>query len=375
MINSYKIRELLFWIIFLLILSGLFFLYEFQTYGIPGEAIIIGIFYGLAISSAIFMMQKTMIPKLNVFSWNTQIIFKTFLYAGASILGYFIVFAMESYYRIPGDVLLEEAIAQFFKSMALLLAVPVSEIKLDDVLPAKLGSWFLSIMVMFFFIALVSVVISYVETRWKEERHAGELKSARLKILQAQMQPHFLFNTLNTITSLVKTHPEKAEDLLLRFSEFFRFVFSTSEKDYIELAEELKFIDNYLNLLKARFGSNLLWEINCDSKSKSAQIPLMLIQPLVENSVKHGWNDKSKKLQIKINCELENAVLRIVVSDNGNGFDINNYVRFPLKGHALYNISERLRINSTPAGLKIESAPAKGTKILLRLNYDKNHNN
>ena len=202
-------------------------------------------------------MQKTMVSKLDVFSSNTQIIFKTFLYAGASILGYFIVFAFESYYRIPGQVFLEEAIAQFFKSVALLLAVPVSEIKLDDVLPEKLAGWFLSIMVMFFFIALVSVVISYVETRWKEERHTSEMKSARLKILQAQMQPHFLFNTLNTITSLVKPDPDAAEELLIRFSDFFRFVFSTSEKDYIKLNEELKFVDNYLNLLKARFGDNL----------------------------------------------------------------------------------------------------------------------
>jgi len=190
------------------------------------------------------------------------------------------------------------------------------------------------------------------------------LAKAELKALQAQINPHFLFNALNTIVSMCRINPEMARKLLINLGNFLREGFKEKE-DIVDIISEIKHVEAYLAIEKARFGEklNVIYNIN----SINFQVPHLILQPLVENAVKHGIYPKKEGGTISIVVEENGDNYSIKVEDNGVGFE------HPLEqptnhGIGIKNIDKRLRsIYGTEYGLKIESKKSLGTKILVNI--------
>lgn len=194
---------------------------------------------------------------------------------------------------------------------------------------------------------------------------------AELRALQAQINPHFLFNTLNTITSFVRTDPQKARKLLIQFSNFFRKSLEW-KGGFITLAQELDYITNYLVLEKARFGDRLKIDFDIESSTQNCILPALSVQPLVENAIKHGFSNKDK-LEVSIIAKLAGGDLRVIVADNGGGIsdeDLDRVLKFGYgkgSGIGLSNVNERLRsLYGEDYQVKIESTIGAGTHVFLR---------
>jgi two-component system, LytTR family, sensor histidine kinase LytS len=191
---------------------------------------------------------------------------------------------------------------------------------------------------------------------------------AELRALQAQINPHFLFNTLNTITSFIRTDPQKARKLLVQFSDFFRKTLEWRE-GFITLAQELDYIANYLVLERARFGDRLVIDFDVDFDAHDCILPALTIQPLVENAVKHGFSEKSQ-LEIEVVVKLTDNHMNIEVVDNGKGIadeELDQVIKFGYgkgSGIGLSNVNERLKgLYGKDYELKITSTQGEGTTI------------
>lgn len=157
-----------------------------------------------------------------------------------------------------------------------------------------------------------------------QELSASELRAqlleARWHTLQARLQPHFLFNALNTIASMVRDgRAEEAHDVVVRLSELLRESLKKSQLREVPLARELEFSGHYLEIARARFPDRLAYRIECPEELASRPVPALILQPLVENAVVHGLADPEVKLELNIHCKSDHDTLWLCVSDNGSG--------------------------------------------------------
>jgi two-component sensor histidine kinase len=168
----------------------------------------------------------------------------------------------------------------------------------------------------------VAHALQFHERAKARERREAELESrlaqARLQALRMQLNPHFLFNTLNSIASLVQQQPE-AEEMIQALSDLLRLSLSASERQEVTLREELHFLDRYLLIEQTRFGERLRVEKQIEPADLDAVVPILILQPLVENAVKHGIEAQIAPGLIRIAVERVGEVLRLTVSDNGRG--------------------------------------------------------
>lgn len=208
------------------------------------------------------------------------------------------------------------------------------------------------------------------------ERQARLRSQAELKTLLAQVHPHFLFNALNVIVSLVRTQPEKARELLLKLARFFRYSLKREEGP-IPLAEELAHVEAYLAIEEARFGHKLRVIRHVDPEALACPVPPFTLQPVVENAIKHGLQPKTQggKLILSISREAQEVV--VAVEDDGIGIPPGELEKILLpgygKGHGLglSIVNERLKGLYGPAyAVKITSVPGKGTKVVLRFPHE-----
>jgi LytS/YehU family sensor histidine kinase len=144
----------------------------------------------------------------------------------------------------------------------------------------------------------------------------SELATAATAAMQAQMEPHFVFNALNTIASLVRTDPDRARSLVLAFADYVRSKLARAG-EFVTLEEELRHVQSYLDLEQARFGDQLLVSIDVPADALSVRLPPFLIQPLVENAVKHGKIDRPLRLIVR--ARVRRGRLRVTVRDDGRG--------------------------------------------------------
>lgn len=202
------------------------------------------------------------------------------------------------------------------------------------------------------------------------EKQSRLLADAEIRALHAQINPHFLFNALNTIVSFIRFRPEQARELLINLSEYFRRNLHNSG-GFVTLAEELQHVEAYLSIERARFDDKLRVEYQIAPATEKYRIPALILQPLVENAVKHGLLPKREGGQITISAALpEPHLLQLVVADNGVGMD-NEKQNLPergemtrkrLSGIGLANVRGRLQsIYGPPYGLDIRSAKGAGT--------------
>ncbi|WP_416972917.1 sensor histidine kinase [Streptomyces sp. 4F14] len=199
------------------------------------------------------------------------------------------------------------------------------------------------------------------------------LIEAEIKVLRAQISPHFIFNSLAVIASFVRTDPERARELLLEFADFTRYSFRR-RGDFTTLADELHAIDHYLALVRARFGDRLAVTLQIAPEVLPVTLPFLCLQPLVENAVKHGLEGKSDKCHIRITAQDTGAEATVVIEDDGAGMDPDLLRRIlagevsPSGGIGLSNVDDRLRqVYGDDYGLVIETAVGAGMKITARL--------
>lgn len=196
------------------------------------------------------------------------------------------------------------------------------------------------------------------------------LEKAELRALQAQINPHFLFNAITTISSYCRTKPEQARKLLSNLGDFFRKNLNTM-KDFITIKEEIEHIKSYVAIEKARFGDKLKIEYNI--KDINCKIPPLTLQPLVENAIKHGLLPKSEGGIIKIYTSRIKDDVKISIEDNGIGIEQKRLkdILDPEKcdqSIALININKRLKnVYGDACGMDIKSKPGHGTKISIRI--------
>ncbi len=203
------------------------------------------------------------------------------------------------------------------------------------------------------------------------DRTRARSAEAEVRVLRAQISPHFIFNSLTAIASFVRTDPDRARELLLDFAEFTRYSFRSHGR-YTALAEELRSVEQYLLLEQARFGDRLQVKLRVDPEVLSVRIPFLCIQPLVENAVRHGLESRDAQGTVSITAIERGPECWISVEDDGVGND-PQVIRRSLSGEpgdhvGLANVDERLRqAFGDDHGLVVETAPMAGTKVTMRI--------
>jgi sensor histidine kinase YesM len=199
---------------------------------------------------------------------------------------------------------------------------------------------------------------------------AGQLLAeARLRTLQAQIEPHFLYNTLANVVSLIGSEPAKAKHMLERLIDFLRASLSASRAEQATLGAELDLAAAYLDLLSVRMGARLRWRIEADDACRALPIAPMLIQPLVENAIMHGIEPKMDGGEIVVRAALVGGVLRVEVGDDGVGLGAS--APRPGGGVGLSNLRERLRsLHGLSAQLQLLENQSAGVTSRLLLPLD-----
>ncbi len=206
----------------------------------------------------------------------------------------------------------------------------------------------------------------------KLEEQQRLLLQARMEALQSQINPHFLFNTLNSVSSLVRFDPDTARDLIVKLANILRRLLRSGEA-FVQLQEEVRFIDDYLDIEVVRFGRDKLRVIKeLEPSSLDVMVPSMLLQPLVENSVKHGLSPKIEGGTIHLRSRLEGGDLLVEVEDDGVGMGAASFLEKPTgmggSGIGIANVAERIKVLYGDSGsLVINAGRSGGTLVRLRL--------
>ncbi len=213
-----------------------------------------------------------------------------------------------------------------------------------DTLMVSLPNKIISGIIFYLVIALMYYLyIYYVNLREKikvEARLRMVLKETELNMLKSQINPHFLFNSLNSISSLTISNPEKAQEMIIKLSDFLRYSVSNNTMSFTTLDVEMANIRRYLEIEKVRFGDKLLFSFDLQGDCTAHQVPVMLLQPLFENAIKHGVYESTEQVSIEMDCEYREGYLEIRII---NDFDPSARPRKG-SGIGLNNIRERLRL-------------------------------
>jgi sensor histidine kinase YesM len=169
-----------------------------------------------------------------------------------------------------------------------------------------------------------------------------QLAQAQLRALKMQVHPHFLFNTLHSISSLVLEDPKKANSMIARLGDFLRLTIENSEQQLVTLKEETEFLRCYLDIEQVRFGDRLTVAFELEAQTLSAQVPHLILQPVVENAIQHAIAPRAERGHINIEAKRLDSLLRVAVSDNGPGIT-SNAIAPAKKCVGLTNVRTRLQ--------------------------------
>ncbi|MFZ0314252.1 MAG: histidine kinase [Candidatus Korobacteraceae bacterium] len=217
-------------------------------------------------------------------------------------------------------------------------------------------------------VAIALKVLNNVRIEMKLEQQERLLLQARMEALQSQINPHFLFNTLNSISSLVRGNPESARDMIVKLGNILRRLLRKGDS-FVPLREELEFLDDYLDIEVARFGRDKLKVVKeLEPASLDHLVPSMILQPLVENAVKHGFSTKVESGSIYLRSRTADQRLVIEVEDDGVGMPLKGASASSGTGIGMQNVTERLQVlYGDTAEITIESQPNRGTLVRLVL--------
>src|SRR5688500_18340391 len=220
----------------------------------------------------------------------------------------------------------------------------------------------------------VCQAITYFRSSQERERRAAELEarltSAKLQALRMQINPHFLFNTLNSIAALVYVNPRAADEMLGDLSDLLRRSLDSMEEQEIPLAQELEFLGAYLSIQQKRFGDRLQVEQSVPDELMKALVPALILQPLVENAIRHGIEPQRGPGLISIEAKQEGKHLHLIVRDNGRGVpgaDLNSPLR---RGIGLTNTQARLQgLYGQNQSFSFGRAEPQGCRVDIRLPF------
>jgi two-component sensor histidine kinase len=209
----------------------------------------------------------------------------------------------------------------------------------------------------------IQAFVFYQNYRAEEEqklRVTAQLARAELHALKMQIHPHFLFNTLHSISSLVLEEPPKANQMIARLGDFLRLTLEHSERQFVTLKEEIEFARCYLEIEQVRFSDRLQVEFNVEPASLTAQVPHLILQPLVENAIQHAIAPRATGGSIKISAKKFGDTARLEIADSGEGTHTERNVSNNGQGVGLANVRGRLKqlyganhkfeLNDNPAG-------------------------
>ncbi|MFQ5776487.1 MAG: histidine kinase [Terriglobia bacterium] len=236
-------------------------------------------------------------------------------------------------------------------------------------LPTEKG-WPLVLPVLGTYFATAVSILIWNNTRIRIKLHEQEqsLLAARMEALTSQINPHFLFNTLNTIGSLIRLEPGVARELLVKLSNILRRLLRKHE-NFVPLREELEFIENYLSIEMVRFGPDKLqFHKQVDADTLEAAVPSMLLQPIIENSIRHGLGPRITGGEIRLRTSRMDGLLVIEVEDNGVGIPEERIPDIYASGIGISNVNERLKVlYGEQYRLGIESVEGVGTTIRIEV--------
>ena len=201
----------------------------------------------------------------------------------------------------------------------------------------------------------------------------NELNNAQLRALKMQLQPHFLFNALNTVSALISTNGKQAQKVLSRLGNLLRTMLDQNQKNYIQLSEELEYTKYYLDIEQTRFMDRLTVNYDIDPGTLKAIVPNLILQPLVENAIKHGFSNRPEGGVINLRSRIEGNLLILEVEDDGEGCDnCEDLTTSPGTGIGLSNTRDRLKnIYKENSTFKLSSKLGEGFKvqIIIPLSY------
>jgi two-component system, LytTR family, sensor histidine kinase LytS len=225
----------------------------------------------------------------------------------------------------------------------------------------------------------LGTIISNQISGFEAERMKELLKEAEIRNLQAQINPHFLFNTFNLLHSLMRVNQEKARHILIQLSHYMRANLSIASKTLIPLKDELAHVNAYVEIVTARFMDQLIINIHIDRDLEDVLIPPATLQPLIENCIQHGLKNNQIKGKIDLTIKKKEEWVHIEVCDNGKGFSDDMLALLGTEpidqqngnGTALYNINERLKgIMGEKSRLHFRNNPEKGSSVSFKILVD-----
>lgn len=219
----------------------------------------------------------------------------------------------------------------------------------------------------YFLIVMACHGLIFYQRMLDQQREAGELKvrlaRAELETLKIQLQPHFLYNTLNTISELIHDQADTADQMLVSLAELLRRTVKSSKEEEISLAEELELLHLYLSIQRARFEDRLRVEMSIGPETMKTKVPSLILQPLVENALKHGVASRNDVCQIGLSATVENSTLVLNVLNNTNSSSNKCGT-----GVGLSNTRERLlRLYGSDNCLHYETLPANQFSVTIRI--------
>ncbi len=205
------------------------------------------------------------------------------------------------------------------------------------------------------------------DTELAAARLQSELAEAKLENLRLQLHPHFLFNTLNAVSAVMYEDVRKADAMLAKLSEFLRVILTSADVREVTLDEELQVERMYVDVMKARLEHALELSVTVDPDLRLARVPILILQPIVENSIRHGMRDERASLEIAIEARRNGRMMELHVRDNGVGLD-DSAVR--PGGRGLANVRSRLaHLYGKECDLRIAQLTPEGTDVCIALPY------
>jgi len=255
----------------------------------------------------------------------------------------------------PAGILVAEALRQAVRPLP------------EPVDARSVASWIAILLSTLFAVAIPLKIWNSTRNEKKLEEQKRLLVEARLAALTSQINPHFLFNTLNSVSSLIRTDPNQARVMVVKLSKVLRRLLRKHEH-FNPLRDELSFIEDYLSIEVVRFGDKLRFEKDVEPDTLDMNVPSMLLQPLVENSIKHGLSGKVAGGTIRIRTRRADSKLQLIVEDDGIGIAESRLANMLDQGIGVSNVNERLKVLfGNEYRMWIDSQVGQGTTIQIEI--------
>lgn len=273
-------------------------------------------------------------------------------------------------YQLVAVVSFVMAHVALFTAASLMLSSNSTAIPLSRLFTGYLASWFTLDSIVYCTLLAVYHALVYYRVSQDRALRASQLEArlaqAQLQVLRMQLQPHFLFNTLHTISALMHKDVKRADSMIAALSDLLRMSLRSVGVQEVELREEIEFLQRYLEIMSLRFGDRLTVTLDINTEVLDARVPTLVLQPLVENSLRHGFGDGMRAGHVRVLVAPDGDMLRCEVVDNGRGIPHSG----PREGVGISNTRARLKhLYGERFSLELMANPGGGARVSLAIPY------